>query len=115
MGRFSLSAAVPQAKRASDGGDGGPAPKKRFPRASDLVVEDARPQRQAAASRRPETAPVICCVYEYSKKAGDAWSHFQGTDAVLYQIQRRAQWSRTTKAIVLISNMARSSMFLLEN
>ena len=85
MGKFSLSA-VPQKRGAPEGGD---AAKKKFPRASELVIDDARAATRPSQTRRPETAPLIVAIYEYSKRAGDVWEKFAGTEAALFQIQMK--------------------------
>ena len=59
---------------------------KTLPKAGDLTIEDAEPQRAKFAKRVPVSAPLIICIYKVSDRAPDIF-HNAPEDAGLYQIQ----------------------------
>ena len=57
------------------------------PSASKIDIEQG-PSTARKSLRGPEKAPVVVCIYKYSDRAGDVWSHFEeGDEAALFQVQ----------------------------
>ena len=83
MTRFNLSATPAGRERSRS-------VKPLIPRVSQLTIEQG-PVPQNKPQRVPEEAPVLCAMYKITDKAGDLWAQYEGTEAVLYQVQVQHQ------------------------
>ena len=57
------------------------------PSASKIDIEQG-PSIARKSQRGPAKVSVVVCIYKYSDRAGDIWSHFEeGDEAALFQVQ----------------------------
>ena len=87
--KFSASAAASGARKrlaeeAKPSAAASPAKVAAVPSASDIVIEQARPQQQRTPQRLPTTAPWIICIYKVTDSVGDVWDKFQGDSGLSF-------------------------------
>ena len=79
---FTMSKTVKALKRSND--DDGNQPCK-IPRAGDIQVENIVPRM---GQQRPNTGPVVVCIYKYTSNASDIYvDKYQDSRVGMYQIQ----------------------------
>ena len=81
--KFSASAAASGARKrpaedTAPSAAASPAKVAAVPSASDIVIDQVRPQQQRTPQRLPTTAPWIICIYKVTDSVGDVWDKFTG-------------------------------------